>query len=135
VAELKRPRVPFFFLCFGSVFLMPLLAVELLSIVAQDGSRGGDEEDGGGWWWRWRFFLFLPLFFSLSLFSFSSSSRFLSFLSLLSLFSSFLLCIYRKKTWGERPTIHVQSWHRGRVARVATMQPPQGHVPFISPSW
>jgi len=27
---------------------MPLLAVELLSIVAQDGSRGGDEEDGGG---------------------------------------------------------------------------------------
>jgi len=43
---------------------------------------------------------FFPCFFfslSLSLFSFSCSSRFLSFLSLLSLFSSFLLYIYRKK--------------------------------------
>jgi len=27
---------------------MPLLAVELLSTAAQDGSRGSDEEGGGG---------------------------------------------------------------------------------------
>jgi hypothetical protein len=72
--------------------------------------------------------LFFFVFFSL--FSFSSSSVFFSFsnatLPTLSLFSCSLFpCIYRQIHGGKRSITPVQSWHRGRLARAAIIQPPQ----------
>jgi len=77
------------------------------------------------------FSLFLFVFFCFFfLFSFSSSSVFFSFsnatLPTLSPFSCSLFpCIYRQIHGGKRSITPVQSWHRGRLARAAIIQPPQ----------
>jgi len=69
-------------------------------------------------------FFFLLCFFLLSRFVFSLSffSSYPPFAALL--FCSLFPCIYRQKTWGERSTTPIQSWHRGRVHGAAIMQPP-----------
>jgi len=101
VEELKRPRVP---LPFFSLFRFSFsYASAGGGAVINSGSRRFSWRRQGRWRWMMMAMTGLPVsspaffFLSLSLFSFSCSSRFLSFLSLLSLFSSFLLCIYRKK--------------------------------------
>ena len=66
------------------------------------------------------FFVFL-LFFLCFFFSFSNAT-----LPTLSPFSCSLFpCIYRQIHGGKRSITPVQSWHRGRLARAAIIQPPQ----------
>ena len=65
------------------------------------------------------FFLFLPFFFLL--------------LHLLSSFSAFSSFAFIDKNIRRRPTTPVQSWHKGRVARAATVQLPQDHPRGMSP--
>ena len=67
------------------------------------------------------FFLCFPSLLPLFFFSFSNAT-----LPTLSPFSCSLFpCIYRQIHGGKRSITPVQSWHRGRLARAAIIQPPQ----------